>query len=253
MDDDDDPAAVHRMITWMYVSDYDDEPAVPVHAGQDPHGEDSVTLASSGSSPENTHGMQPNVAQALINIDVYRIAEKYELGRLQKRATEKCQAQSWSTWTLDELTVLVKRLYPPCPRSCKPLRKQLISDCADQVPGLFVKADGTCVIEDVGPFPSDLSQELRIRECEASIVRLEHQLSVSKGDRVALEIQLTEALRERDAALRQLDLTIVAAIDEDNCRECGAHFGAYLIPQPLRNLPLALTCKICHATHFTFP
>lgn len=247
------------MLTWLYTSDYDDKPEVPEHAAKDPHGsarfdapgEDSVTLVSSGSNPANTDGMQPYVARALINIDVYCIAEKYSLGGLQKQASGKCQARPWSTWTLDEITVLVKRLYPPAPRSCKPLCKQLISDCANQGPGLFIKADGTCFIEDVGHFTSDLSQELQIRKCNDAITRLGHQLYASREDRIALEVQLAGALRERDAVLQQIDLTIIAAIDENSCMECGAHFGAYLIPQPYRGLPLALTCKLCHATHIS--
>lgn len=252
------------MLTWMYISEYDDEPAVQAvtepaddtqsSAGPGTQSEASQSEASSSTilgspNPANAGGMQPHLGRALINIDVYCIAEKYQIGRLQKLAIDRCLAQSWATWTLEELTVLVKKLYSSVPRSCKPLRRKLINDCADQMPGFFVKEDGTCAIEDVGNFASDLSQELQIRECDKQIVRLEQQLTMSKFDGCMLQMQLSEAQMERDIAVQQLDLTIKATQNEDNCKECGARFGAYLLPQLFPNIPLPITCKSCHTTH----
>lgn len=81
---DKDPATVHRMLTWIYVSNYDDEPAV-------------------------SHGIQPHLARAPINVEVYCIAGVYDPASLQEKAIEKSAAQSWSMWTMDEFDILFKK------------------------------------------------------------------------------------------------------------------------------------------------
>lgn len=90
------------------------------------------------------------MARVLINIDVYCIVTKYGLDQLKDKAVEKCMAQSWSTWTFEELSVLIRKVYCSVSRNCKALRRNLVRACADHVPGFFVKDDGTCSIENAG-------------------------------------------------------------------------------------------------------
>lgn len=224
-----DPAIVHRMLTWMYVSNYDDEPAV-------------------------SHGMQSHLARALVNIDVYCIAENYDLASLQEKAIEKILSQSWSMWTTDEINILFKKIGSEIPSS---IGKNLISDCTDQVPGLFFKEDGTCAIRDVEKFTSDCFQELQIQKRDQKIARLEQQVLASKWDAIISQMQPNEVQTERDKlqaqrdiAVDQLDRAIRATVEEDDCEECGAEFGAYLRSPPLSNLPLVLSCKRCHKTRY---
>lgn len=254
LDEANDPAAVNRMLTWIYGSNYNDRPGIQAwnkpatdsqrSAGLGAPGQ-TFALALTGRS-DTPHPL----AQTLIDIDVYCIAEKYDLPGLQKMAIDKCMAQSWSEWTLEELTILVKKIYSSVPMSCKALRRKLIYDCADQAPGFFVKEDGTCAIGDAGNFASDLSQELQIRECDRKITELHHQLAMSKQRERLLQMRLNDVAVERDDELRLLSRAAQSSFRNENCKKCGSHFGAYLEALfPRRKLHLFLVCRACNTSH----
>ena len=247
------------MVIWMYTKDYYDGPGIervnePAYTPQLPAGpstqaEDNPSGIQRESHLANPPVMQLHLARALLNIDMYCLAEKYDIGGLQDLAAEKCLAESWATWTVDELSILVKKLYPAPTRSCKALRKKLIQACAEKLPGFFFKADGTCAIADAGNFATDLSQEVQIRECEKQIENLETKLLFSGHDNLHLHIALTQARIERDEAVKNLNMAIKSTIDIDQCQDCHASFGGMIGFESLPGLPLPIVCKRCHSSH----
>lgn len=231
LDDRDDPAVVFRMLTWMYTSDYDDGPPAEAISG--------------GSILANPGTMQPQLSRALNNIDVYCMAEKYEIEKLQRQASDRCLAQSWTLWTLDELTVLVKKLYPAVPGSCKELRKKLINACADQIPGFYIKADNTCAIADAGNFATDLSQEVRIRECEKRIEQLQNQEFMMKWDEFLLQRRLVEAEAQRDSALGLLN-HVARPFSDDKYERSKQCCDSCPLKRAACVLPRSYICRNCN-------
>lgn len=231
LDHNDDPEVVFRMLTWMYVADYDDGPPEAAISG--------------GSIPASPGAMQPHLIQAVNNIDVYCMAEKYEIEDLQSKATDKCLAQPWTLWTLDELTVLVKKLYPAAPGSCKELRKKLISACADQIPGFFVTANQTCAIANVGNFATDLSQEVQIREFEAENDQLKDQNASLRWDTFHLRRNMSEVVAQRDHALQLLN-QVIQPLPNNTYEASGQCYDGCPLNRPPCILPRSHICRTCY-------
>lgn len=93
--DDDDQSTVHRMLTYLYTLDYDDEDAFSAVVEATSHNTDGFVLDSASKPNAADNGMASR-GKCINNIRVYTLAEKYNIRALKELAKakfEKCIAE----------------------------------------------------------------------------------------------------------------------------------------------------------------
>ncbi|KAI9767184.1 MAG: hypothetical protein M1839_004603 [Geoglossum umbratile] len=117
----DDPDTVERMISYLYVFDYDDETYSNTTFQARKPAAITETTPNSGNSQEakGEIGERPALFSA---VRVYAIAEKYDIKGLKELAMERLSAWVETNWNHDKFPAMVREAYESTPGSDRGLR-----------------------------------------------------------------------------------------------------------------------------------
>src|SRR2546421_4414865 len=116
------------MIDFLYTRDYSDEPSEEEASEIRSKQQNTLTNVD-----DDLRGLSHHSATTsqLINISVYQIADKYDLGGLKVLAKSKFMSRSSDTWK-DGLVSVLGMIYQTTPASDRGLRDQIMPVCLNQ-------------------------------------------------------------------------------------------------------------------------
>lgn len=129
---DDDPFVVQAMLHYMYKSNYDDD---------------------SGNNPGRCTPLE-------FNVQVYALADKYQVEGLKGLAVKKFEKLCKDSWTPQDFTsalrVMYGGLFPPHDTT---MRKLAIDQATSHMGELLKTAEFTKMLEEVAPLGSDITKK----------------------------------------------------------------------------------------------
>ncbi|KAL8896810.1 MAG: hypothetical protein Q9207_007527 [Kuettlingeria erythrocarpa] len=258
---DDDPAALQRMLTYLYTLEYDDED--PVDDSEENGSSEAVTLnaiaenrqGEADPTPNNLdEPPQVNVSALLNNVLVYALAEKYDIQPLKDLAHQKFATRSMFAWEDDKLVAVAKMVYNTTPTTDRGLRIMIALSCCDyidQSSGDFLESskleqlctkDGALTFDILKRYQSEKATEIQTLDSDrevrdkanadqrAQLQRLENELNIAKREAKSLKSQLatTElnaaqelATTKKHASQEKAAFTALA-LKDTKCRHCKA-------------------------------
>ncbi|KAB8249751.1 BTB/POZ protein [Aspergillus flavus] len=123
----DDPRAVEAMVHFMYGFEYD----------------------SSGSD-------LGRVSPMLFNINVYQVADKFEVPQLKQKAKDKFETIARTCWEMDDYPIAISEAYQRTHKGDRGLRDILVSISHEHLEKLLENEDFRTVLEEVLGFAADL-------------------------------------------------------------------------------------------------
>ncbi|KAK4695555.1 hypothetical protein P7C71_g2214, partial [Lecanoromycetidae sp. Uapishka_2] len=176
--EDDDPFTVDRMMQYLYTMDYDDEGGGPDR----PYSDLSATATATAMDLEDTKP-QPTSHEDLwryrlmSNVQVYALAEKYDIGALKKLAMVKLGAMLSSEQSCgrgkvaDYMQEIIEAVFTSTPDTDRGLRDALIGACSIRLPAMLEDEVMVNVIKENGDFALGLlrASESYLRDSRKSV------------------------------------------------------------------------------------
>ncbi|KAK2757280.1 hypothetical protein FQN54_004794 [Arachnomyces sp. PD_36] len=223
---DDGPEVVSKMITFMYTGNYDDNPrsqdivtrdrqvaestTLPTPAtSSDTEAVQSTTCEQSSSDGDSSPAVMPSDQGGIINVRVYVLAEKYDLGSLKNLAKGKFEAWAQTHWNDDGFSGVVRAIFGTVPEHDRELHEVAYKIIADKSDHLLVKPDIQHLVQDCGAlatavmlqnredkielsrqlekYKTDFSRQLEIYKAENSNLKgmlLKKEISTSLAERI---------------------------------------------------------------------
>ncbi|KAL8920631.1 MAG: hypothetical protein Q9208_006113 [Pyrenodesmia sp. 3 TL-2023] len=139
---DDDPAALQRILSYLYTTGYDDEDQVDdlkENSLSDPMTLDSEAgnaqaEESSARQPlERIERAKSNISALTNNVLVYALAEKYDIQPLKDLAKEKFELRSATPWEDDDLVAVTELVHNVTPATDRGLRDLTVRHCSEHI------------------------------------------------------------------------------------------------------------------------
>ncbi len=142
--EDDDPATVRRMLTYLYTVDYDDKC-------------DNTGLASAGAEPATSQFEQVKADSSLIDqmiadVLVYAIADKYNIPELKELSMSKFEALLDDESVPNKFAAVVDAVYTTTPDTDFGLRDMVIDYCAENIDTFAESEEYFRIFQDRGDF-----------------------------------------------------------------------------------------------------
>ncbi|KAL8748348.1 MAG: hypothetical protein Q9184_007371 [Pyrenodesmia sp. 2 TL-2023] len=255
---DDDPAALRRMLSYLYTTGYDDEDHVD--EWKENGSSKAMTLdtvadhvqgeATSTAQPlEEPEPARSNVSALMNNVLVYALAEKYDIQSLKDLAKEKFELRSATPWEEDNLIAVAELVYTATPATDRGLRDVIAWNCSkhiDRSDGQFLqssKLEELCTKDGALPLnvlkwqhDRNVDLEFEMRESEVSrqiqdkttadlpewVQRLQKDLK-SAMERVEGEVKTLKdqlATTKKHAAQEQAAFKALI-LKDTSCRHCN--------------------------------
>lgn len=273
--EEDDASAVERMLMYLYTLDYDDgrssSPAVSSFVpgdhdakaveddfegsvlGSENH---EVTLVTaeplqhtdqeSLSAPSEDDQKRTRVIANMLlsNIQVYAVAEKYDIPELKELAKSKFLDYVDFLLSVEDYAAIIKLVYESTPNSDRGLRDAVALACIGEIRTMVIDPVFIALLRDVGDFGVDIlcgslkSNGERLDQMLASNTALKDEMKD-----IRVELAYTTVLR--DAYKEQVQQVVKVVNAHTGCRHCDAEFNEYL---EIGNVS-TLRCAKCRTRH----
>lgn len=256
------------MLIYLYSNDYpeggiphDQQPASIQQPVALPHLRTSIS--SVAESLDELHLVEDPL---LNNVQVYAIAEKYDMPQLKELARGRVQftAKQPSIYsdTVD-FSEVVKTVFDSTPASDTGLRNIIIQCCIDHIQEIFQDLTLMETIMDIGPLSFAIMMKTRQHNIEAleralvseAILQVDLSRSISETRRASEQeslavIERDQAISSLNSFMTRLDSLLTQSCKWDECRQCGDDFDSKMERFGSGNfLELQLRCKSCRTRH----
>ncbi|KAL8992660.1 MAG: hypothetical protein Q9169_006931 [Polycauliona sp. 2 TL-2023] len=244
----DEPMAVERMLKFLYTGDYDDtdnedSQTAQVLLSRDPSPGDTNACGhglSDGSKAPHKAAKAPvqvNVAALMNTIDVYTLADKYDMLYLQVFAKSRFKARANDEWATVDIVTIMPIVYSTTPDSNRGLRKIMLDVCLRSTERLkwhesfrtMLKGDASMSFDFLDAVLKD-SEERAYKAIEPKLIRVVEWTKLQ--ERVMKTI--TEMTVTCSTCSTRLDLTMSNGETTEwygplivKCRNCGKMFGKH--------------------------
>jgi len=149
------PAAVRRMLTFLYGRDYDDAEPEEQNRTQESGGKGTESAPTESNPPPDAP------SNLLNNVEVYALADKYDITNLKKLAASKVRHCVECRPTTAALSAAVQLAYTSTPSHDRGLRDILVDSCSLRIDNESLEESAEfhqCM--EVGTFAADLFWKL---------------------------------------------------------------------------------------------
>lgn len=249
--DDDDPAAVKRMLLYLYLQDYEDTEPEPSASWIPP----LVFSTDDDDKPTMAFGFGPRIVDAdeeaealaiashprlLANISVYAVADKYDIPALKDLAKSKFSALAWGVWPHKDFSTVIHEVFESTPSSDSGLRDIVTKVCIEHIDVVLNEEQYTTVLQTTPPLTFALLQQVKTKSDEA------HAHLSQKT------VVMNTLLKERDEATERFkawDRNVKDAFERakkiKSCNGCrGREFEFTKVDHPTA-LRVVLRCEYC--------
>lgn len=245
--EDDDPATVERMISYIYTFDYKDEQ----HQDRESNscssvspGEDVEITIGENEDMSDHDGVQPALASS---VRVYAIADKYGMPSLKELAKERFCNWAEGNWTHEDFSDIVREIFQSTPNSDRGLRDVVVRIVATHVDNLTQKDEFRHLLEEIGDLGLGvLCQVLTTHSKEVSDLGL--QIRRLEAETEMLKRQLQECEQNLSRQAKDISSTMSRINNLVECRYCSEGFNVeaegYLYGG------VAARCKRCRTKHY---
>ena len=238
---DDDPQTIKRMLIFLYTLDYpddelsddpaDDAPStnhLPPHLRRTIPKKLEIGVASSAVSAPSEDNGTVNRTKMMNNVQIYAVAEKYNLPELKELAVRKFESLMTSQWHHANFEQIIKAVFTTTPSKDEGLRRVVQEACSRNFEKIL-EDDGTrdAVLNDKSLSKAVISavmgkqeeDKLLLEEAKAKDVVLRDELSLAKLEfGLALENIRTQGARFQ-AALSKAKSDLDLALNRERTRE----------------------------------
>jgi hypothetical protein len=189
-------------------------------------------------------GLVLATSSLLGNVQVYSLADKYNIPRLKGLAKAKFMAQAHQLLSVDHYPDIIREIYESTPSSDRGLRDAVTLACVENIRTLIPEPVFSAVLKDVGDFGFDLlceslkSDGERLDQMFVSTTVLEDEIE-------EIKIECMRHKIEKDQHKEQFQQVIKAVNAHRLCRHCDAEFNERLD----ENEPKILRCGQCRTKH----
>ena len=104
------------------------------------------------------------ISPMLFNVEVYSIAEKYDISALKLRAEEKFEKAVETCWDMDDFAHAITDIYSSTPPTDRGLRDKVVEVAYQHISALLMKHTFRDVLKETVGFAADVTQLMASRE-----------------------------------------------------------------------------------------
>jgi hypothetical protein len=245
--EDDDPATVERMISYMYTFDYKDEQ----HLDPESDSCNSVSPDEMMEDPTREHQSTSDHGEhqppLISSVRVYAIADKYNIPPLKELARDRFSNWAKDNWAREDFSDIVREIFESTPKSDRGLRDIVIQIATIHADVLTQKDKFRQLMEDIGDLGLNLlCQVLKIHSEEKS--GLESRIEYLEADTEELKRKLKEGERSLRHKSDEMDSTMNIINNMDECDHCKIGFNIEV--ERYYAGRATIRCKGCRTRHY---
>ena len=256
---DDDPATVKRMLSFIYLQGYGDTDEKPFSSSKEMKDSVPATVSNEGDPTHVDFNELPTTEEVereskalandlhlrlLNNISEYAIADKYEIPDLNKLAEVKFSAIISEIWPHKDFPAVIQAVFESTPSNDTGLRGVVTKVCLEHIDEIIKDEAYTSLLRTTEVLAFSLLQSIKASNDEAQVQLLQKSVEIA-----LLEKERSEMNQKFDSWTRKMEFLFARGKAINGCRRCGGRELEFVTLPHATDLRAAMKCQNCREEH----